>query len=355
MVGMMSIFDYKNLSNNQAKGYIIAELGANHNGDMDLARKLIKKAKKAGADCVKFQSWTKNSVFAKIKYEDNYFLEDDYRNRTDTTLEDIVERYAISEAELSEMADFCKSEEIDFASTPFNIKEVDYLVDVLDAPFIKIASMDLNNYPFIEYVSKKNKPVMISTGFSELHEIDKAIKILEENNSQYLILHCVSTYPPVDTDINLNNIVTLKNCYPGIPVGFSDHSIGFEVPIAALAMGARIIEKHFTLDKDLEGWDHKVSATPEELEVICRANGRISNAKGTFRITANESDEKKSEFRRSIVTSKKLKEGHILEESDLDYKRPGTGILPEYRDLIIGRKLKNDLDNDVLIKLSDLL
>ena len=189
--------------------YIIAELGANHNGDMDLARKLIDAAKEAGADCVKFQSWTKNSVFSKIKYKENYFLNDDYRGLDDYDLEQIVDAYAISENQLRDMNDYCDGLEIDCISTPFSKKETDFLVEELDVPFIKIASMDLNNYPFLDYVARKKKPIVLSTGLSELYEIDKAIQTIESTgNNQLVILHCVALYPTPDKDVNLNNIDT---------------------------------------------------------------------------------------------------------------------------------------------------
>ncbi len=156
---------------NFCKPYIIAELGSNHNGDMELAKRLIIEAKEAGADCVKFQSWSKDSIFAKKKYEDNYFIADDYRDRTDYTLEEIVDTYSISENELLEMKKFADEIGIDCTSTPFNKKEADFLVDKMDTPYIKVASMDLNNYPFLEYLAKKGKPIVISTGLSELYEM----------------------------------------------------------------------------------------------------------------------------------------------------------------------------------------
>jgi N-acetylneuraminate synthase len=172
---------------NFCKPYIIAELGANHNGDMELAKKLIVQAKEAGADCVKFQSWTKDSVFARKKYEDNYFIADDYRDRTDYTLEEIVDAYSISEDELLEMKKFADEIGIDCTSTPFSKKETDFLVDKLESPFIKVASMDLNNYPFLEYLAKKNKPIVISTGLSELYEIDKAVKTIEKPTHSFFV------------------------------------------------------------------------------------------------------------------------------------------------------------------------
>ena len=146
---------------NFCKPYVIAELGSNHNGDMEIAKKLIQEAKESGADCVKFQSWTKDTIFSKKKYQDNFFISDDYRNRTDFTLEEIVEAYSISEKELLEMKNFANKLEIDITSTPFSKREVDFLVNKLDSPFIKVASMDLNNYPFLEYIAKKNKPIVL--------------------------------------------------------------------------------------------------------------------------------------------------------------------------------------------------
>ena len=202
---------------NGALPYVIAELGANHNGDMALAKELIRQAKKAGANCVKFQSWSKNSVFSRKVYEDNHFIADDYRDREDYTLEEIVEEYAISEKELLEMSGFAAELGIDCTSTPFSFSEVDFLVDVMNSPFIKIASMDLNNYPLLDYIARKGRPIVISTGLSELYEIDKAIKTIEAaGNTDIIILHCVATYPPEDSDVNLNNIKTHRRRTPVI-------------------------------------------------------------------------------------------------------------------------------------------
>lgn len=341
---------------NFSKPYIIAELGSNHNGDMELAKKLIVEAKEAGADCVKFQSWSKDTIFAKKKYEDNYFIADDYRDRNDYTLEEIVEEYSISEQELLEMKSFADEVGIDCSSTPFSPREADFLVDKMETPFIKVASMDLNNYPFLEYLAKKGKPMVISTGLSEMYEIDKAIKCIESaGNTNIVILHCVSTYPPVDTDVNLNNMKTLMSAYPEYNVGFSDHTIGIEIPLASAAMGACLIEKHFTLDKNMEGWDHKVSANKAELKAIVKGVKRINDALGSYRISAPESDEKKAEFRRSIVLTRALKAGEVIQAGDLDYKRPGTGLKPEMSDFVVGMKVNKDLPYDHIICKEDLI
>lgn len=341
---------------NYCKPYIIAELGANHNGDMELAKKLILQAKEAGADCIKFQSWTKDTIFAKKKYEDNYFIADDYRDRTDFTLEEIVDAYSVTEEELLEMKKLADEVGIDCTSTPFSKKEADFLVGKLDTPFIKVASMDLNNYPFLTYLAKKGKPIVISTGLSELYEIDKAIKTIEEaGNKQIVILHCVSTYPPVDSDVHLNNIRTLMATYPDYPIGFSDHTLGTAIPLASVALGVCIIEKHFTLDKNMEGWDHKVSATKDEMQVIVTGAKRINEALGSFRITATESDEKKREFRRSIVLTKTMKKGEVITTEDIDYKRPGTGLAPDMTEFVIGRPVNKDLEFDHILTKEDLI
>lgn len=327
--------------------YIIAELGSNHNGDMSLAKSLIQQAKEAGADCVKFQSWSKDSIFSRKTYEDNYFIADDYRDRSDHTLESIVEAYSISEEELLLMKRYADEIGIDCTSTPFSKKEVDFLVEKLDAPFIKIASMDLNNYPFLEYVASKGRPIVISTGLSELYEIDKAIRTIERTgNKQVVILHCVSIYPPKDEQVNLNNIDTLRTMYPQYPIGFSDHTLGTSIPLASVMKGVCLIEKHFTLDKNMEGWDHKVSANPEELKTICLESKRINLALGSTRICVQEQPDRIESFRRSIVTRRLIKAGEVIKGEDLDFKRPATGISPEYLDMVVGRVAKVDLEFD---------
>ena len=330
--------------------YIIAELGANHNGDMDLAKKLIIQAKDSGADCVKFQSWSKNSIFSKTVYSDNRFLQDDYRDRNDYTLEEIVDQYSISEAELKEIKHFTEEIGIDCTSTPFSNKEVDHLVNELNVDFIKIASMDLNNYPFLEYIATKNKPIVLSTGLSTLAEIDKAIQTIENTgNKQIVILHCIALYPPTDEQINLNNIDTLSRIYP-YPIGFSDHTIGTCIPIAAMAKGACIIEKHFTLDKKMEGGDHAVSADKEELKIITKARSRISKALGSKRINRVEDQERQIAFRRSIVTARDIKKGEILTNKMLCFKRPGSGIEPSEANRIVGKKANCSIAADTIIK-----
>ena len=240
--------------------YVIAEIGANHNGDMDLAKKMIDVAKECGADCVKFQSWSKDSIFSKKVYDDNFFLRDDYRDRTDYTLESIVDKYHIGIEQHRMLKEYCDSIGIEFNSTPFAKAEVDLLVDELKVPFVKVASMDLNNTPFLEYIAKKKKSVVISTGLCELSDVADAVKTLKDSGCpEVVLLHCVSIYPPEDNQVNLNNIDMLRQTF-GCKVGYSDHTLGTIAPIMSISKGVCIIEKHFTLDKNMIGWDHKISA-----------------------------------------------------------------------------------------------
>ena len=196
-------------------------------------------------------------------------------------------------------------------------------------------------------------PILLSTGFGTLSEIDTAVRIIEEaGNRQIVLLHCVSMYPPEDRQINLNNIDTLRMAY-SYPIGFSDHTIGFSIAIAAAAKGAWVIEKHFTLDKAMFGWDHGISADLMEMKTIVKESKRVHEALGTNKIVANEDKEKREAFRRSIVTSREIKKGEIFKEDMIDYKRPGDGIEPGYIKLLIGRAAKRDIGCDEVIKMDD--
>lgn len=333
--------------------YIIAEIGANHNGNMALAKKMIDSAIKCGADCVKFQSWTKESIFSRKVYEDNYFLQDDYRNRTDYTLEEIVDKYHINAEQHRELKAYCDEHDIEFASTPFSNEEADLLVDELDVPFVKIASMDLNNIPFLTYVAKKGKTVMLSTGLCPMSDVALAVETLKMNGcDEVILLHCVSIYPPEDSQVNLNNIDMLRNCF-GVKVGYSDHTIGIVAPIMSIAKGVCIIEKHYTLDKTMEGWDHKISADSSELKVICDAAKTGYKMLGAYEKVVNEDKERRGAFQRSIVSARKIKAGTIITEDDLTYKRPGTGIPPKYYQYVIGRMAKRDIEYDQILTQED--
>lgn len=333
--------------------YVIAEIGSNHNGDMELAKKMIDEAKRCGADCVKFQSWSKDTIFSQKVYADNYFLRDDYRNRTDYTLEEIVDEYSIDRADHYLLKEYCDSVGIEFNSTPFSRGEVDLLVDELKVPFIKIASMDLNNIPFLTYVAKKGLPVVISTGLCDLADVSDAVKCLRTNGcDEIVLLHCVSIYPPENNMVNLNNIDMLRQTF-GCKVGYSDHTLGTLAPILAMGKGACILEKHFTIDKNMVGWDHKISADPEELATICEAAKIAHEMLGSYQKVVNEDQERRDAFKRSIVAAEDIKAGEIFNENNLDFKRPGTGIEPKYYELLVGRTAKHDIAKDSLISFQD--
>lgn len=346
------MFEYSKIKEFR-RPYIIAEIGSNHNGDMELAKKMINEAKRCGADCVKFQSWSKDTIFSEKVYKDNYFLKDDYRNRKDYTLKEIVDKYSLSFEEHRYLKKYCDEINIDFNSTPFSKKEVDLLVDELNVPFVKIASMDINNIPFLSYIAQKKKPVVISTGLSDLTDVNEAIKCLRKNGCKKIILlHCVSIYPPQDDEVNLNNMDMLRNTF-GCKVGYSDHTVGTIAPILAMGKGACIIEKHFTMDKGMEGWDHKVSADPIELSAICNASKSAYKMLGSYQKVVNESKERQNAFKRSIVAAKDIKAGQVITENDIDFKRPGTGIEPKYFKMIIGRVARRDIKKDSLIRKAD--
>jgi len=327
--------------------YIIAEIGSNHNGDMDLARELINSAQECGCDAVKFQSWTPESLISEGEYKRNQKYNDSPQKHFGS-LREMVEKYYLREEQHYELKEYCDQIGIDFCSTPFSPQEVD-LLDKLDVPFFKIASMDINNIRLLSHISKLNRPAIMSTGMADFSEIEQAVSVFENSNAELVLLHCVSIYPPKYNHINLNNIRML-NEYFEVPVGFSDHTIGTSIPLAAVALGAKVIEKHFTLNKDLPGWDHEISADPEEMRIIVEESENIANALGSFkRYVYKDELNQREKLRRSIVTKHELKSGHVLDDGDIEFKRPGTGIRPDQYNLILGKKLKINLGKDTVL------
>ena len=261
--------------------YIIVDIGANHNGDMELAKKLIYSAKENGAHAVKFQSWTPESLIAQEEYEKNQSYDDSPKKHFGS-LREMVEKYYLRSEQHIELKKYCDKIGIIFCSTSFSKEEVD-LLESLNVLFYKVASMDINNLVLLQYIAQKQKPIVLSTGMASLAEIAKAIDIIErENNNQIVLLHCISIYPPAYEDINLHNIIMLQQTF-GYPVGFSDHTIGTSIPIASIALGCCLIEKHFTIDKDLPGWDHEISADPSELRIIAEESKNVAKSLGSFR------------------------------------------------------------------------
>lgn len=333
--------------------YIIAEIGANHNGDMDLARRMIDAAKDCGAHAAKFQSWDTETLIAREEYERNQSYDDSPKKHFGS-LKQMVEKYHLRKDQHRELAEYCREVDIDFVSTPFSIREAD-LLDELDVPFFKVASMDINYYTLLDALAERGKPIVLSTGMATLWEIDRAVeRLVQRGADRIALLHCVSIYPPKYEDINLKNIPMLREAF-GLPVGFSDHTIGTSIPLAATALGACIIEKHFTTDKNLPGWDHEISADPDELREICSESDHIVRAMGSSRrIVSEDEQNKKAKFRRSLVAVRDFPPGHRITESDLTAKRPGTAIPPDQIEHVAGRTTKNAIGADELIRWEDL-
>ncbi|MBI4309498.1 MAG: N-acetylneuraminate synthase family protein [Candidatus Omnitrophica bacterium] len=334
--------------------YIIAEIGSNHNGDMDLARTMIDAAKSCGCDAVKFQSWTPDSLIAREEYDRNQKYNDSSKKHFGS-LKEMVEKYYLRRDQHIELKRHCEGAGITFVSTPFSNEEAD-LLEELNVPFYKIASMDVNNLLFLEHVAGKGKPVVMSTGMATLAEIENAVNAIESTgNRQIILLHCIAIYPPVYEDIHLNNIPMLRQAF-GHPVGFSDHTKGVAIPLASIALGSCVIEKHFTIDKDLPGWDHAISADPLEMKMIVEESHNVVKALGSRRRTIGKLEqEKKIKFRRSIVTKMDLKKDHVLTCDDFTFKRPESGIRPDEARYVVGRRLKRDMSPDEVVQWEDLI
>ncbi len=242
-----------------------------------------------------------------------------------------------------------------YSCTPVTEENVDFLIDELDVEFMKVASMDVTNYPFLRYIAKKGKPIVLSTGAATLGEIDEAVKTIEnEGNEQLVLLHCSCLYPPTDEEVNLLNIETLMDIYD-YPIGYSDHTLGTTVTLAAIARGTCAIEKHFTLDKKMEGWDHSISADVDDLKTISSAAERIYMALGNAeRIVGKREMEKRLTFRRSVFADKDIKKGENISKGSIAFKRPGKGIEPKFIDKIIGSTAKKDIKKEDMLEWSDI-
>lgn len=332
--------------------YVIAEIGANHNGDMDLCRRIIDAAKECGADAVKFQSWSKRSLIGSAEFARNtrYAKADP----SVLTLEQAVERYQLTPDQHREVAEHCGRIGITFFSSCFSREEV-ALLESLSVPAYKIASMDVNYLPLLDVVAATKKPVLLSTGMATLGEIETALLRLRAGGSgPVALLHCVSLYPCPPEAVNLRNIPMLELAF-GVPVGFSDHTAGAWAALGATALGACLIEKHFTVDRELEGWDHAISADPPELAEIVSGARQVFQALGrSERVIGPAELEKRKAFRRRAVARRPLKAGQAVSAEDLDFKRPGTGIGPEELPRVVGRTLRRDFAEDEELEWSDL-
>ena len=327
--------------------YIIAEAGVNHNGSFDLACKLVDAAKEAGAECIKFQTFKSKNLVSKNAHKADYQIES---TGEDTQL-NMLKKLELSYDEFVRIKKYCDKKGIVFLSTPFDFESISFL-NGIDIPFWKIPSGEITNYPYLFALAKTKKPVIMSTGMCEMREIKEAVDILYSNGTPEIkLLHCNTEYPTPFEDVNLRAMETLRkefNC----EVGYSDHTIGIEVSIAAAAMGAAIIEKHFSLDRNMEGPDHKASLEPYELKQMIQSIRNIEKALGTGEKRPSESEKKNiTVARKSIVASKKIKCGEAFTEDNITVKRPGNGISPMKWNEVLGMKATRDFLEDELIEL----
>jgi N-acetylneuraminate synthase/N,N'-diacetyllegionaminate synthase len=327
--------------------FIIAEAGVNHNGDIVLAKKLIDVAVESGADAVKFQTFDPKTLVTKDASQADYQAENIGNKETQY---EMLDRLKLKREYHKELQQYAKEKNIIFCSTPFSDSDVDFL-DELGIPFFKIGSSDTNNLPLLKYIAEKNKPMIVSTGMSDMEDILEAVSIIRKSgNEDIVILHCTTQYPTPTYEVNLHAMLTMKEkC--DVLVGYSDHTKGIEVPIASVAMGACVIEKHFTLDKNMEGPDHKASLEPDELKEMVRMIRNIEKALGAKEKKPSEITMKVAEVaQKSIISNKDIKAGSVIKKEDLIIKRPGTGIEPKHLEDMIGKEALVDISKDSLIK-----
>ena len=328
---------------------IIAEAGVNHNASMEMARRMVYEAAKAGADYVKFQTAVPELVISSIAPKA------EYQKETTGTAESQLEMCKAIHLPLSaysELASLCEEVGIGFMSTPFDLVSIDTL-DALNMDYWKIPSGEITNLPYLRKIAKKGDKIIMSTGMSTISEVSEAVDILVENGTarkDIYLLHCTTQYPTPMSDVNLLAMKALEKLNVG-GVGYSDHTLGIEVPIAAAALGARVIEKHFTLDKTLPGPDHRASLDPSELAAMVKAIRSIEQALGSGEKAVAKSEKSNIEVaRKSIVAARDIKKGEIFTEENITVKRPGNGISPMRWDSIIGKVAINDFPYDTLIE-----
>ena len=329
------------------KTFIIAEAGDNHNGSRELAFRLIDKAVEAGADCVKFQTFVTDEVISKRAEKAEY---QKAATGSDESQYQMVKKLELSFEQFRELQKYAEERDITFLSTPFDIPSVEFL-DSINIPCFKIPSGEITNLPYLIKIAETGRDVIMSTGMAELNEIESAINILREHGSGDIsLLHCNTEYPTPYEDVNLRAMSTHKEKF-GVRVGYSDHTQGIEVPIAAVALGAEIIEKHFTLDHNMEGPDHKASLEPDELKQMVDGIRKTEKALGNGIKTASPSEKKNIQIaRKSIVARRDIKKGEILTEENLAVKRPGNGISPMRWYEVIGTKAIRDFSEDEMIE-----
>jgi len=328
--------------------FIIAEAGVNHNGSIQVAKKLIDAAVESGADAVKFQTFKAENLISKAAEKADY-----QKNTTDASESqfDMLKRLELDSSSHKELLNYCKVKDVIFLSSPFDHESIDFLHD-LGLQIFKIPSGEITNLPFLRHIGSLRKKVILSTGMSNLQEVKDALAILIKNGTlkeNITVLHANTMYPTPLEDVNLNAMLTIqKEC--GVAIGYSDHTLGIEIDIAAVAMGATIIEKHFTLDKKMDGPDHKASLEPKELKAMVSSIRNIEKALGDYEKKPSPSERDNINIaRKSIMSKQAIKKGDILTEKNITAKRPGTGVTPMAWDQIIGTAAIKDYQMDDFI------
>lgn len=333
---------------NSKKVFIIAEAGVNHNGCIETAKRLIKVASEAGADAIKFQTFKAENIVTKKAKKAQYQINNE--SGTDSQYE-MLKQLEIDHRAHRELIAFCQQHDIMFLSTPFDIESINLLHE-LGIEIFKIPSGEITNLPYLRSIGSLKKEIILSTGMSNLNEIGEALEVLVNAGTpkeKVTILHANTEYPTPMEDVNLRAMNTIAETFD-VKVGYSDHTLGVEVDIAAVALGANVIEKHITLDKTMPGPDHKASLEPDELEVMVRGIRNIEQALGCRTKKPSNSETKNLQIvRKSIIAKTEISEGELLTESNVTVKRPGMGISPMKWDAIIGSKAKRDYQEDELI------
>jgi len=330
-----------------SKVFIIAEAGVNHNGDIKLAKRLIDAAKNAGADAVKFQTFKAESLVSRTAQKADY-----QKQATDTNESqlEMLKKLELSFSDFQDLKKYCEEREIIFLSTPFDFDSIDFL-ESLDMPIYKVPSGEITNLPYLMKIARIGKRVMMSTGMSDLDEVALAVAVLRKYGAGTItLLHCNTQYPTLFEDANIKAMLTLKEHF-GVAVGYSDHTLGIEAPIAAIALGATVIEKHFTLDKSMEGPDHKASLNSQELKAMVTSIRNIELALGDGIKQPSKSETPNKEVaRKSIVAKRNIVKGEVFTEDNLTVKRPGNGISPMKWFEVLGTSAVREFCEDELIE-----
>jgi len=332
------------------KVFIIAEAGVNHNGNLELAKEMVDVAKSAGADAVKFQTFKAENIVSKFAPKANYQKKKDDKNQCQLAM---LKKLELSHNDHRELFNYCQEKKIMFLSSPFDFGSIEFLQS-LGMSIFKIPSGEITNFPYLRKVGSLAKEIIISTGMAELEEINKALDVLVESGTvkeKIIVLHCNTEYPTPFEDVNLLAMLAIRDAL-GVKIGYSDHTLGIEVPIAAVALGAEVIEKHFTLDRAMEGPDHQASLEPEEFKAMVKSIKNIEKSLGDGIKKVSPSELiNKSVVRKSIIALRDIKKGEILSQENITAKRLGTGISPMEWGRVIGKVAKRCFKADEGIEL----